>query len=160
MIQKQSNYRRSGRARNSIKKMLIVFLDVKGIVHCEFVRHYSQLWLLLLCFETRERKCSTKNTRTLAQPQLVPSSRQRARPHVPENDRVVTNNNMVIVPHPPYSPDLAPVISLCFPNWKWIWRDNVLKQCLTYKRSRKGYSTALGKMTSTVLLKSKKKKKK
>jgi hypothetical protein len=28
----------------------------------------------------------------------------------------VTNNNMVIVPHSPYSPDLAPVISHCFPN--------------------------------------------
>jgi hypothetical protein len=28
----------------------------------------------------------------------------------------VTNNNMVIVPHPPYSSGLAPVISLCFPN--------------------------------------------
>jgi hypothetical protein len=33
---------------------------------------------------------------------IAPSSRQRARPHVPEN------NNMVTVPHPPYSPDLAP----------------------------------------------------
>jgi hypothetical protein len=30
----------------------------------------------------------------------------------------VTNRNMVIVPHPPCSPDLAPVISLCFLNWK------------------------------------------
>jgi transposase len=27
----------------------------------------------------------------------------------------VTNNDMVIVPHPPYSLDL---ILLCFPNWK------------------------------------------
>jgi hypothetical protein len=36
---------------------------------------------------------------------IAPSS-QRARPHVPENQFVT--NNMVIVPHPPYSPDLAP----------------------------------------------------
>jgi hypothetical protein len=28
----------------------------------------------------------------------------------------VTNNNMVNVLHPPYSPYLAPMISLCFPN--------------------------------------------
>jgi hypothetical protein len=28
----------------------------------------------------------------------------------------VTNNNMVIVPHSPYLPDLTPVISLCIPN--------------------------------------------
>jgi hypothetical protein len=29
---------------------------------------------------------------------------------------VNNNNNMVIVPHPPHSPDLPPVISLSFPN--------------------------------------------
>jgi hypothetical protein len=28
----------------------------------------------------------------------------------------VTNNNMVIIRHPPYWLDLAPVILLCFPN--------------------------------------------
>jgi hypothetical protein len=33
----------------------------------------------------------------------------------------VTNSNMIIVPHPPYSPMISP----CFPNWKWNWRDNV-----------------------------------
>jgi putative lipoic acid-binding regulatory protein len=30
----------------------------------------------------------------------------------------VTNNNMVIVPHPPYSPDLAPCDFALFPNCK------------------------------------------
>jgi hypothetical protein len=46
-----------------------------------------------------------------------------------------------------------PVISLCFPNWKWSWRDDVLKQCLMSQGSRKWYLTALRKMTSTVLFK-------
>jgi hypothetical protein len=49
-----------------------------------------------------ERKGATKKTGNLAQPQLAPSSQQRARPHIPENHSFVTNNNMVIVPHPPY----------------------------------------------------------
>jgi hypothetical protein len=62
----------------------------------------------------------------------------------------VTNNNMVIIPHPPYSPDLAP---LCFPNWKCNRRDDVLKQYLTSEGNRECYSTALRKITSTVLLK-------
>jgi hypothetical protein len=49
-----------------------------------------------------------------------------------ETIEFVINNNMVIIPNPPYSLDLEPpVISLCFPNWKCNWRDNVLKQCLT-----------------------------
>jgi hypothetical protein len=50
----------------------------------------------------------TKKTGTLAQPQLAPSSRQRARPHTPENYRIWANKSMVIIPHPPYSSDLAP----------------------------------------------------
>jgi hypothetical protein len=37
----------------------------------------------------------------------IAPSLQRAHPHVPENHRVLTNNNMVIVSHPPYSPDSA-----------------------------------------------------
>jgi hypothetical protein len=45
------------------------------------------------------------------------------------------------------------VISLSFPNWKRNRSDDVLKQCLTSKGNRKRYSTALRKMTSTVLLK-------
>jgi hypothetical protein len=68
----------------------------------------------------------------------------------------LTNNNMVIIPHPPYSPDLAPVILLYFPNWKWNWSDDVLIECLTSKGNCKWYSTALKKMTSTVLVKHRK----
>jgi hypothetical protein len=30
----------------------------------------------------------------------------------------VTNNNMVIIPHPPYSPDLAPCDFALFPKFK------------------------------------------
>jgi hypothetical protein len=52
----------------------------------------------------------------------------------------VTNNYMVIVPHPPYLPDLAPCDFALFPK-------------LTANGNLKRYSTALTKMTSTVLLK-------
>jgi hypothetical protein len=59
-------------------------------------------------------KCETKETGNFERTQLVFSSRQRARTHVPETQRVCefvpnnNNNNMIIVPHPPYSLDLAP----------------------------------------------------
>jgi hypothetical protein len=55
----------------------------------------------------------------------------------------VTNSNVVILPHPPYLPDLAPC----------DFADDVLKQCLTSKGNCKWYSIALRKMTSMVLLK-------
>jgi hypothetical protein len=60
-----------------------------------------------------ERKCATIKTATLLQPQLAPSSQQRTRPH-----QSVTNNNMVIVPHSLYSPDLAPCDFTLFPKLK------------------------------------------
>jgi hypothetical protein len=46
---------------------------------------------------------------------MAPSSRQCSHPHIPENQSV-TSNNMVIVPHPPYSPDLAPCDFALFPK--------------------------------------------
>jgi hypothetical protein len=103
-----------------------------------------------------EIKCVTKKTGTLAQPQLTPSSWDNMPAHMSLKTIEFMTNNMVIVPHPPYLPDLVPVISLCFPNLKWNWWDDVLKQCLTSKGNRKRYSTALRKTTSTVLLKSEK----
>jgi hypothetical protein len=56
-----------------------------------------------------ERKCVTKKTGTSAQPQLASSSWQRNCPHVLKTREFVTNNNMVFVTHPHYSPDLAPL---------------------------------------------------
>jgi hypothetical protein len=65
----------------------------------------------------------------------------------------VTNNNMVIIPHPPYSLDLAPCNFALFPKLKMKLKGRHLEQCLTSKGNHKWYSTALGKMTSAVLLK-------
>jgi hypothetical protein len=65
----------------------------------------------------------------------------------------VTSSNMVLIPHLPFLPDLAPVISLCFRNWKWNSRDDILKHCLTFKGNRKHYSTALSKISSAVPMK-------
>jgi hypothetical protein len=65
-----------------------------------------------------ERKCETKKTRILAEPQLSPSSRQHACPNVPETPEFVTNDNMVIIPHHSYSPDLAPCDFALFPKLK------------------------------------------
>jgi transposase len=62
----------------------------------------------------------------------------------------VTNNNIVIVPHPPYTPDLAPCDFLLFPKLKMKLKGRHFE---TSKGNRKRYSTALRKMTSTVLSK-------
>jgi hypothetical protein len=73
--------------RISTKSMLIVFSDVRRIVHREFVIPNTAISSDFYC-ESLERTCATKKTGTLAQPQLAPSSRQRVHLHVPENHRV------------------------------------------------------------------------
>jgi hypothetical protein len=61
-----------------------------------------------------------------------------------ETTEFVTNNNMVMVPHPPYLPDLAPCDFALFPK---------LKMNLKGRCSETVHSAALRKMTSTGLLK-------
>jgi hypothetical protein len=132
MIQKQSNNRRSGRANNQqdkkkvasgpefSKNMLIIFFDVKRIVHREFVGRKTTVSSDFYCGALRRL-------------------RENVRPKIPElwrnhnwllhhdnapahtslkTTESVTNNNMVIVPHPPYSPDLAPCNFALFPKMK------------------------------------------
>jgi hypothetical protein len=77
--------------------------------------------------------CQGILTENLNMHRIAPSSGQRARPHFPQNHTVLTNSNIVIVLHPPYSPDLAPCDFALFPKLKWHWRDDFLKQCLTSK---------------------------
>jgi hypothetical protein len=82
---------------------------MKGIVHHEFVPPNTTInpdFCSYCDVETPERKCATKKTETLAQPQLAPSSQQCASPHFWKTTEFVTDN-MVIIPDPPYSPDLA-----------------------------------------------------
>jgi hypothetical protein len=83
---------------------------------------------------------------------IAPS--RRVHPHVPENHSACDKQQ-----HGYHSPSslLARFSPLWFhfvsPNWKWNLWDDVLKQCLTSKGNHKWYSTALRKVTSTVLLK-------
>jgi hypothetical protein len=51
-----------------------------------------------------ERKCVVEKTGTLVQPQMAPSSWQCAAHTSLKTTDFVTNNNMVIILHPPYTP--------------------------------------------------------
>jgi ribosomal protein S25 len=52
--------------------------------------------------------CQEILTENLNMSCIAPSSRHCAHPHFLKTTEFVTNSNMVIVPHPPYSPDSAP----------------------------------------------------
>jgi hypothetical protein len=99
----------------------------KEYAHCFFFQDEGDLftvnlflltlWSTLWHFEMPERKRATNKTRTLVQPHLDPS-RQRACPRPLKITEFVTNNNMVIISHPPYLPDLAPCDFAPFPKLK------------------------------------------
>jgi hypothetical protein len=82
---------------------------------------------------------------------IAPSSRQCARPTALKTTEFVTNNNMVISPHPLYSMDSAPLFF--FVSQIENETEGTFWNCLTSKGNHKRYSIALWKITSTVLLK-------
>jgi hypothetical protein len=97
MIQKQSNNRRCGRAHNHQepkrrgvggpefnKEHVIVFFDVKGIVHSEFVPPKMMVNSDFYCDVLRRLRENVRQKR----PALWHNHNEPARTHVPENHRV------------------------------------------------------------------------
>jgi hypothetical protein len=81
--QQSPRAKKAWQARSSTKSMLIVFF------YHEFVPPNTMVNSDFYCDVLRlKRKCATKKTGTLVQPQLASSSWQCAHPHVPENHRV------------------------------------------------------------------------
>jgi hypothetical protein len=134
--------------QSSTKSMLIVFFNVNGIFHCDFVPPNTTVNFDFYCDALRRlrenmwRKHCNFSAATTGS--FITITRPPTHPWKPQ---FVTNNNVVIVPHPPYSLDLAPCDFALLPIWKWNWRDVDLKQCLTSKGNCKRYLTALRKMT-------------
>jgi hypothetical protein len=133
MIQKQINNRRSGRAHNhqeqkkveqvqsSTKSMLTVFFfDVKGIVRREFVPPNTTVNSDFYCDVLRHLRENVRRKR----PELWRNHNwllhhDNAPAHTSlRATEFVTSNNMVITPHPPYSPDLGPCDFTSFPKLK------------------------------------------
>jgi hypothetical protein len=143
--------KKARQVQSSRKSMLIVFLDAKGIVHHEFVPPNNTVnWLLLWRFEMLERKCVTKKKDRHFGTSTTGSFIMTTRPWKPQ---FVTNNNMVIIPHPPYSLDFAPCDFALFPKLKMKLKGWCFETVSEIQGNHKRYSTALRQITSTVLLK-------
>jgi transposase len=102
--------------RSSTTSMLIVSFDVKGIVHHEFVPPNIMFNSDFYCDVLR---CSRENVRQKLRRNHNSLHHDNAPAHTSlKTSQSVTNNNMVIVPHPPYSMDLAPCDFALFPKLK------------------------------------------
>lgn len=119
--------------QSSTKSMFTVVFKVKGHVHCKFIPRNTPVSSDLYCDILRHLRGNMGWKRL----KLWHNHKWLHHSNVPthtalKSTQLVTNNNIVIISNPPYLPDLIPCDFTWFPNWKWKWRDRVLKQCLTW----------------------------
>ena len=105
---------------SNIKSMLIIFFDVRGIVHKEFVPPGQTVNGKFYCEVLRRLR---ENVRC-KQPEMWKNGNWLLHhDNAPAHTSLVmreflTKNNVTTVPHPAYSPDLAPCDFYVFPKMK------------------------------------------
>jgi hypothetical protein len=112
--------KKARQVRSNVKTMLMVLFDIQGLVLCEFVpagqtvnQHYHKEVLLHLREKVRRQRS-----------QLFQSGRwllhhDNAPAHTALSiQEFLAKKKIPVVPHPPYSPDLAPVTFSSSPESK------------------------------------------
>ena len=136
--------------RSNIKSMLICFFDQKGFVHKEFVppgqkvnvTFYVEILKRLRENVRRKRPDQWRNNTWLLHHENAPAHA------VFLTRRFLTDNNMTVVLHPPYSPDLAPSDFFLFPELKMKFRGEDFRRWRKFKQSRRPSWTRCEKMIS------------
>ncbi|UYV68306.1 hypothetical protein LAZ67_5003808 [Cordylochernes scorpioides] len=129
-------------SKSRIKTMIIVFFDIRGIFHCEFVPQGQTVNSAFYLEVLRKLKRRIARVRT--------DIKDTVKPHH-DNDTshtafIITNflarSNTPLIPHPPYSPDLAPCDFFLFPRLKremkgkhWETVENIQHHVTTFLRS-------------------------
>ncbi|UYV61217.1 hypothetical protein LAZ67_1003894 [Cordylochernes scorpioides] len=105
-------------SKSRIKTMSIVFFDIRGIVHCEFVPQGQTVNSAFYLEVLRRLKRRIARVRTDIK-DTVKLHHDNATSHTAF---IITNflarSNTPVIPHPPYSPDLAPCDFFLFPRLK------------------------------------------
>ena len=130
--------------------MLICFSDQEGIVHREFVPpamtvnadSYCDVLRRLRENVRRKRPQKWRNQYLIIHRDNVPAHRSF------KLSQFLAKNNMTVIPHTPYSPDLAPVTFSSSPRWSFEWRVEHSTPLKRFKRNRSGYLTHFQKGTS------------
>ena len=116
--------KKARQVRSATKTMLIIFFDIRGIVHHEFVPPKRTVNSELYCDVLRRLKKAVRRKR----PDLWDNRswllhHDNAPAHTSfRTTEFLTNSNIALVPHPPYSPDLAPCDFSFFPQMKMKMR--------------------------------------
>ncbi|UYV76602.1 hypothetical protein LAZ67_14001427 [Cordylochernes scorpioides] len=129
-------------SKSRIKTMIIVFFDIRGIVHCEFVpqgQTVKSAFYLDVLKRLKRRIARVRNDIK----DTVKLHHDNATSHTAF---IITNflarSNTSVIPHPPYSPNLAPCDLFLFPRLKremkgkhWETVENIQHHVTTFLRS-------------------------
>ncbi|UYV78357.1 hypothetical protein LAZ67_16001064 [Cordylochernes scorpioides] len=129
-------------SKSRIKTMIIVFFDIRGIVHCEFVPQGKTVNSAFYLEVLRRLKRWIARVRTDIK-DTVKLHHDNATSHTAF---IITNflarSNTPVIPHPPYSLDLAPCDFFLFPRLKremkgthWETVENIQHHVTTFLRS-------------------------
>ncbi|UYV82751.1 hypothetical protein LAZ67_22000734 [Cordylochernes scorpioides] len=114
-------------SKSRIKTMIIVFFDIRGIVQCEFVPQGQTVNSAFYLEVLRRLKRRIARVRTYIK-DTVKLHHDNATSHTAF---IITNflarSNTPVIPHPPYSPDLAPCNFFLFPRLKREMKGNIGK---------------------------------
>ena len=130
--------------------MLNCFFDEEGIVHREFVPLGMTVNVDFYCDVLRrlgenvrsKRPQKWKNQNLIIHHDNAPAHRSF------KVSQFFAKNNMTVIPHPPYSPDLAPCDFFLFPKLKLRMEGRDSTPLKRFKRNRSGYLTQFQKGTS------------
>ncbi|UYV68491.1 MAN2B1 [Cordylochernes scorpioides] len=129
-------------SKSRIKTMSIVFFDIRGIVHCEFVPQGQTVNSAFYLEVLRRLKRRIARVRTDIK-DTVKLHHDNATSHTAF---IITNflarSNTPVIPHLPYSPDLAPCDFFLFPRLKremkgkhWETVESIQHHVTTFLRS-------------------------
>ncbi|UYV65641.1 hypothetical protein LAZ67_3004938 [Cordylochernes scorpioides] len=129
-------------SKSRINTMIIVFFDIRGIVHCEFVPQGQTVNSAFYLEVLRRLKRRIARVRTDIK-DTVKLYHDNATSHTAF---IITNflarSNTPVIPHPPYSLDLAPCDFFLFPRLKremkgkhWETVENIQHHVTTFLRS-------------------------
>lgn len=108
-------------SKSSVKTMLIVFFDINGIVHSEYIPTGTSITQYVYLDILRRLKESVRRKRPdLARTGGWKLHQDNAPAHTAIRVReYLAKHGIPLVPHPPYSPDLAPCDFWLFPKIKY-----------------------------------------
>jgi len=108
--------KKARQVKSNLKNMIITFFDIKGIVHKEFVPIGQSVNSGFYCEVLRRLR---EKVREFWREQTRLLHHDNAPSHTAVlTDKFLAKNKIAVIPHPPYSPDLAPCDFFLFPKMK------------------------------------------